>query len=255
MSDDEAFIRAVVSAPGHDAPRLIYTDWLDERGDSRGAYLRAEAKWDRRSAHGVHALREAGRGLDPVWVARVSRPPVGVCVAPTKFIEAGRIANSLDELAIQYQFRWPDEYRAFLGNWNGGEFAIKERPHFPGQKYRPKFKTSTLFMHGLSPVSEELGDLRSWIEVFLNPQSHREFTEGAVEVDREWEMMWLHRRGDLKHYVPIGFGNVDTAQAIMLGVTGQYFGRVHLTHAPFPRINEDFMVGYATLADFFAIIE
>ena len=33
MTDDEAFIRAIVDAPGDDAPRLIYADWLDERGD------------------------------------------------------------------------------------------------------------------------------------------------------------------------------------------------------------------------------
>jgi uncharacterized protein (TIGR02996 family) len=37
MTDDEAFIRAIVDAPGDDAPRLIYADWLDERGDRRFA--------------------------------------------------------------------------------------------------------------------------------------------------------------------------------------------------------------------------
>jgi uncharacterized protein (TIGR02996 family) len=34
VTDDEAFIRAIVDAPGDDAPRLIYADWLDERGDA-----------------------------------------------------------------------------------------------------------------------------------------------------------------------------------------------------------------------------
>jgi uncharacterized protein (TIGR02996 family) len=37
MTDDEAFIRAIVDAPGDEAPRLVYADWLDERGVGRSA--------------------------------------------------------------------------------------------------------------------------------------------------------------------------------------------------------------------------
>jgi uncharacterized protein (TIGR02996 family) len=37
VTDDEAFIGAIVDAPGDDAPRLVYADWLDERGDPRFA--------------------------------------------------------------------------------------------------------------------------------------------------------------------------------------------------------------------------
>ena len=33
MSDD-AFIRAILADPGEDALRLVYADWLDERGDA-----------------------------------------------------------------------------------------------------------------------------------------------------------------------------------------------------------------------------
>ena len=32
MSEDEAFIRTIVDTPGDDLPRLVYADWLDERG-------------------------------------------------------------------------------------------------------------------------------------------------------------------------------------------------------------------------------
>jgi uncharacterized protein (TIGR02996 family) len=39
MTEDEAFIRAVVDRPGDDTARLVYADWLDERSDPRGAYL------------------------------------------------------------------------------------------------------------------------------------------------------------------------------------------------------------------------
>ena len=45
MTDDEAFIRAVVDGPGDNTPRLVYADWLDDRADPRGPYLRAECEW------------------------------------------------------------------------------------------------------------------------------------------------------------------------------------------------------------------
>jgi uncharacterized protein (TIGR02996 family) len=40
MNDDEAFLQAIATTPDDDSPRLIYADWLDERGDQRARYLR-----------------------------------------------------------------------------------------------------------------------------------------------------------------------------------------------------------------------
>jgi uncharacterized protein (TIGR02996 family) len=34
MTPDEAFLQAVVETPDDDTPRLVYTDWLEERGDA-----------------------------------------------------------------------------------------------------------------------------------------------------------------------------------------------------------------------------
>src|SRR5687768_5562334 len=85
MTDDEPFIRAIVNAPADDAPRLVYADWLDERGDRRGSFLRQELQAFRGPRDGpafragVRDLQLARRVLDPVWASRVSRPPVGVC--------------------------------------------------------------------------------------------------------------------------------------------------------------------------------
>jgi uncharacterized protein (TIGR02996 family) len=44
MSKDEPFLRAILSAPEDSALRLIYADWLEERGDPRADYLRLEAR-------------------------------------------------------------------------------------------------------------------------------------------------------------------------------------------------------------------
>ena len=46
MTEDEAFVRAIVDSPGDDTPRLVYADWLEEHGDSsRAEALRLEGAW------------------------------------------------------------------------------------------------------------------------------------------------------------------------------------------------------------------
>lgn len=124
--DDEAFIRAIVAAPGDDLPRLVYADWLDElRGDPWGAYLRAEAAWAMPWKDGTRPaddprLGAMAVGLDPVWVARVSRPPVGVCCEHVGF-EKRRSPTTAEALAnIEHRFNLtlPDDYKAFLLNYN-----------------------------------------------------------------------------------------------------------------------------------------
>jgi uncharacterized protein (TIGR02996 family) len=42
MSTERSFEQAILDAPEDDARRLIYADWLEERGDPRGEYLRVE---------------------------------------------------------------------------------------------------------------------------------------------------------------------------------------------------------------------
>jgi uncharacterized protein (TIGR02996 family) len=125
MNDDESFIRAIVDSPGDEAPRLVYADWLEERGDPRGPYLRAERDWakDRKPAE-LKKLHRLAKPLDPVWVAQVSRPPVGVCLEAPLFRRAKKLTS---ESAIQseegaFGVKFPPEYRAFLLNYNGGGF-------------------------------------------------------------------------------------------------------------------------------------
>jgi uncharacterized protein (TIGR02996 family) len=42
MTQDEPFLQAIVASPEDDAPRLIYADWLEERGDPRGEFIRTQ---------------------------------------------------------------------------------------------------------------------------------------------------------------------------------------------------------------------
>jgi uncharacterized protein (TIGR02996 family) len=42
MPDDATFLRLIAAAPHDDAPRLVYADWLEERGDPRGRFIRVQ---------------------------------------------------------------------------------------------------------------------------------------------------------------------------------------------------------------------
>src|SRR4051794_36091905 len=44
MPPDDAFLAAILAEPDNDAPRLIYADWLDERGDPRGEFIRVQCQ-------------------------------------------------------------------------------------------------------------------------------------------------------------------------------------------------------------------
>ncbi|MFO0810388.1 MAG: TIGR02996 domain-containing protein [Gemmataceae bacterium] len=45
--DDEAFLAAILAHPDDDLPRLVYADWLDDRGDPRGEFIRLEIELER----------------------------------------------------------------------------------------------------------------------------------------------------------------------------------------------------------------
>ena len=112
---EEAFIRAVVDHPGQDAPRLDYDAWLDTHGaPDRAAYLRAEA-----ARPGAVAVP---RGIDPVWIARVSRPPAGVCCdhLARSAVEGPTSDADIDTAAAELSVVFPGPLRALLLNYRLG---------------------------------------------------------------------------------------------------------------------------------------
>jgi uncharacterized protein (TIGR02996 family) len=143
MNEDAAFISAILANPVEETTRLAYADWLDEHSDPRGAYLRAEAKWGhKRSAKAEAQARVFAQSLDPVWVARVSRPPLGVCCDRVKLIRypgaKAVTGDDLDTLEKRFEIKLPPDYRAFLLNYNGGtphpcSLRIRGREYGRGQ--------------------------------------------------------------------------------------------------------------------------
>src|SRR5262249_12254853 len=44
MAQDEGFLRAIIEEPDDIGLRLIYADWLEERGDPRGEFIRVQCQ-------------------------------------------------------------------------------------------------------------------------------------------------------------------------------------------------------------------
>src|SRR5262245_6704763 len=74
MGEDESFLAAISATPDDGALRLVYADWLEERGDARCEYLRllcALATLPRRRTRKREALEarlaELRASIDPGW--------------------------------------------------------------------------------------------------------------------------------------------------------------------------------------------
>ncbi len=99
MDEDRAFLAAIARDPADDTARLVYADWLDDRDDPRGPFVRLHAAL--RSAGPDHIDRvpaedELGRlrvGLDPAWLAAVepelARPADATPRASCRCFDAG----------------------------------------------------------------------------------------------------------------------------------------------------------------------
>ncbi|WP_439627965.1 TIGR02996 domain-containing protein [Gemmata sp.] len=207
MTEDEAFIRSVVGSRGDNTPRLAYADWLDDRGEPRGPYLRAAfAAADRDAAQ----LREAAIGLDPVWVARVSRPPVGVC-CDVEWSTAGEdvCSHDLEEFERRFGITLPVEYRAFLLNSNGGtvEFAPLPTPTGTADRF--------CGFHSLAKTTHD--DPEGSLEYEFNVTRHSLYRRTRRD-DAEYHVRLL------RHMI-IGWAPGRTMW-VVLGFEGQSAGRI-----------------------------
>jgi uncharacterized protein (TIGR02996 family) len=44
MSTEAAFLHAIIESPNDDFVRLVYADWLEDRGDPRGTFIRLQCR-------------------------------------------------------------------------------------------------------------------------------------------------------------------------------------------------------------------
>jgi uncharacterized protein (TIGR02996 family) len=214
MTDEEPFIRAIVDSPGDETPRLVYADWLEERGDPRGAYLRAEHAWARsRKPSPLKKVRRFAKPLDAVWLARVSRPPVGVCLEHPLFRRAKKLTTELyiHDQETSFGVGFPPAYRAFLLNYNGGGFLYDLAAH-GGEIDETLF--SDVFA-GIGLGKEDFDNLATFVDSIYDGGNGVNFGTGLFPI------------GAPDHERTIYLLGVEVPRA-----WGDYYGRVYRTEEP-----------------------
>ena len=89
MDSDDAFLHAILEKPDDDTTRLVYADWLEERGDpqslARGEFLRldhelASRKHKKKDRAALEArLRKLRKTIDIGWLIVFDRVPIECC--------------------------------------------------------------------------------------------------------------------------------------------------------------------------------
>lgn len=88
MNDHDAFLRTICENPLDDAPRLIYADWLEERGEGeRAEFIRCQIELAR--------MDEEGWGFDPEYGHTCHEDPCPVCVSIDRREALGRREREL----------------------------------------------------------------------------------------------------------------------------------------------------------------
>ncbi len=130
MTQDDAFIQAILASPADDVSRLVYADWLEERGDPRGEYLRVElaltaARRQRAKAPELRQrLQELRAKIKRSWLAVFDQPRM-LRANPTPF-PAGWWSVDLEG------------YREVAGTY--GAFPYESLPPLPGEALHGDFR-------------------------------------------------------------------------------------------------------------------
>ena len=95
MTHEQAFLHAIFRCPSDDGPRLIYADWLEERGDEESAakaeFIRLEYSLSSLKPDGEEyvrrraRLREIAQSIGLSWCAGVSKSALENCRLSFKF--------------------------------------------------------------------------------------------------------------------------------------------------------------------------
>src|SRR5262245_56377105 len=112
MTDADAFMRAILADPLADAPRLVFADWLEERGDGLSEFNRLQCSGLDPGRQRQLAVEHAGEWLGPaVQIVRPGRGSFAHHVAATfRHGFPDRLAMTADnfyQIGPRVFERWP----------------------------------------------------------------------------------------------------------------------------------------------------
>jgi uncharacterized protein (TIGR02996 family) len=88
---DDSFLRELLANPEDRQSRQVYADWLEERGDPRGEFLRVEdalaalPKKDQACKKLQTRLQELRAVISPEWLAQLDRTRIENCEVRFEF--------------------------------------------------------------------------------------------------------------------------------------------------------------------------
>jgi uncharacterized protein (TIGR02996 family) len=107
---DAAFLRAILENPDSDAPRLIYADWLDEQGDTRGEFIRLQCRLAQLAPRDLLRATAAARA---VTIRTGQSPPSEPAAALLPGLKARQ-----QQLLAAHAGSWVDSLRGVECTWH-----------------------------------------------------------------------------------------------------------------------------------------
>ncbi len=147
MYEDFAFLRVILNQPGDDVSRLVYADWLDERDDPRGSYVRLDLELHRladdnpaRRAELTEQMRALAPKLDARWAGWMSwaRKPAPASRIDLALVNEGKglidVRGGLSDTVLLVEgkpiaLNWDDcqgsvgQYLVFTHHTRGADYA------------------------------------------------------------------------------------------------------------------------------------
>lgn len=102
MDHEAAFLSAIRAAPGDATTRLVFADWLEERGDPRAAWVRDDAIWEWMAPDATHPVP---RLLAAAPAIRLSTPPARR-PDPALLARVGSVLARLGPAVVMEVRRW-----------------------------------------------------------------------------------------------------------------------------------------------------
>ena len=217
------FLKVIETEPANPVPRLVYADWLDERGDPRGELLRIQEELRRievpdRAAKEARMHELLRDGIEPLMITRTNSIGMPkVLIFPGEFLmgtpekEQDRFAHSNQvEVTLTRAF-WlgkcpvtQAEWQQVMGNhpWRGQE-DVQEDPACPATYV--SWEDAIAFCRTLTDQDREAGRLpKAW--------------EHTLPTEAQWE--YACRAGTTTHF---SFGDQETQLGTYAWFVGNSF--------------------------------
>lgn len=181
MTDDAAFLAAILAAPNDNTPRLVYADWLDEREQpERAAFIRIECEQPAAELFSderfmwTYRLKEACRDLDPEWVAAVSRVTLDEMFAREREVMSWRTRRVTVNEMLAEMAKWDSYSTPAPGFWGRVRGLFGRRPP-PAEGFNIRV-------------------MREWVETRMQPGDELwEYNTGGES--------WQHLAGEMGYVI------------------------------------------------------